>query len=164
MVEVKQMMGYIVYAFIIGLVAVFYLFNKYQINSDQEYNKALLKKTMPLVGALGILNFARYTIFTGSMGRLYSGSWAKEGRLYEFNIGLTHLSFAAIAVMAYLNDWSSETERAVLALYVMFLTGTLITHIYAITLEPANIMLRLLGLLLFVALIVPLYQIAYFSA
>ena len=76
---------------------------------------------------------------------------------------MTHLSFAAVAVMAYLNDWSSETERAVLTLYVMFLTGTLVTHIYAITLEPANIMWRLLGVLLFVALIVPLYQIAYFS-
>lgn len=157
------MMGYIVYAFIIGLVAVFYLFNKYQVNSDQQYNRALLKKTMPLVGALGVLNFARYTIFSGSMGRFYSGSWAKEGRLYEFNIGLTHLSFSFIAVLAYLNDWGTETERAILGLYVMFLTGGLLTHIYAITLEPTNILWRLMGVLLFIALIVPLYQIAYFS-
>jgi hypothetical protein len=161
--DVKIMMGYIVYAFIIGLVAVFYLFNKYQINNDRDYNIALLKKTMPLVGALGVLNFARYTIFSGSMGEFYSGSWQKEGKLYEFNIGLTHLSFCLAAVMAYLNDWNIETERAILALYVMFLTGTLITHIYAITFEPHNIIWRLMGIMFIIALIIPLYQIAYFS-
>lgn len=159
----KQLMGVVTLYLMIGLVILFYVVNRFTVCNDPEYNTTLLHRSMSLVAALGILNFARYTVFSGSMGWYYGGVWETQGNLYQFQVGMSHLAFSITALCAYLNGWSTQTEKAILTTYALFLTGSLFTHLYAIVIDRRNVLWRLFSFILLLALIIPLFQIAVHS-
>jgi len=148
----------IFYASIIGVM---FGVRSYRPLGDKHQNRKTLKESLPWFGLLGILSAFRHIVFSGGLGKKYGGIWGQQGKLFEYEAGVANLSFGILCFRAM--EGSVKEQQAAILGYAIYLFGSMIVHIYTLSIDKTSFGQRMGTIIGFLITTVIMFQISLFS-